>query len=191
MSERITVWFPLGLLFLLALLTFWLDRAVREPERKLDGSARHDPDYMVDNFLARRMGQDGLPLHTLAAADMVHYPDDDSTHLTRPHFVALDEHRVPIHIVAQQGLVSSNGTDVYFSRGVEVKRETEGGKDWLTIHTESLHIVPDKEYAHTDQAVTIRTPSAVINAVGMDLNNRTRVLKLHTRVRGQYEKPKP
>lgn len=177
-------------MILLALLTYWLDRTVQAPLEKRDGSTRHDPDYQVENFFARRMGQDGLPLHTLAAARMEHFPDDDTTRLTRPHFVAMDQNRAPIHITAQQGLLSSNGEQVYFTRSVLVKKLAEEGKDSLTVSTEYLHITPDLEIARTDKAVTITTPTAVITAIGMELNNRTRVVKLLSRVKGHYEKPK-
>ncbi len=189
-SERLTLWFPLGLMLLLALLTFWLDRAVQEPLSRRDGGMRHDPDYWVENFLARRMGKDGLPLHTLAATRMEHFPDDDTTRLSRPHFIAMDQNRVPTHIVAQHGLISSNGEDIYFNRGVEIRKEAGHGKDWLTVATEHLHITPEQDIARTDQAVTITTPAAVITATGMEVNNRTRVIKLLSRVKGHYEKPR-
>lgn len=175
---------------LLALLTLWLDHAVQAPVETRDGSMRHDPDYWVENFLARTMGKDGLPLHTLAAAKMEHFPDDDSTELTRPHFVSMDEKRVPIHILAQRGLLSSNGDEVYFTSGVKVIEEDGAGKDWLTMTTEYLHITPNQGIARTDKAVSIKTPSAVITAAGMVLNNRTRVVTLLSRVKGHYEKPK-
>jgi len=196
MNERLPLWFPLGLMILLALLTFWLDRTVQEPLEKRDGSTRHDPDYQVENFLARRMGKDGLPLHTLVASKMEHFPDDDTTRLTRPHFIAMDQNHSPIHITAQHGLVSSNGEQVYFTQGVEVRQEAGGGeeggrgKDSLTVTTEYLHITPDQEIARTDKAVKITTAAAIITATGMELNNRTRVVKLLSRVKGHYEKPK-
>lgn len=190
MSERLTLWFPLGLMVLLALLTFWLDRTVQEPASSRDGGLRHDPDYWVENFLARRMGKDGLPLHTLAASKMEHFPDNDISQLTRPHFIAMDKNRVPTHIVAQEGVISSNGEDIYFSRSVEIKKEAGAGKDWLTVATEYLHITPNQDIARTDKAVTIKTPAAVITATGMELNNRTRIVKLLSRVKGHYEKPR-
>jgi lipopolysaccharide export system protein LptC len=190
MNERLTLWFPLGLMVLLALLTFWLDRTVQEPFSRRDGGTRHDPDYWVENFLARRMGMDGLPLHTLAAVKMEHFPDDDTTRLTRPHFISMDKNRVPIHIEAQRGLISSNGEEIYFSRGVEIRKNAGNGKDWLTLTTEYLHITPDQDIARTDKAVTIKTPAGVITATGMELNNRTRMVKLLSRVKGHYEKPR-
>lgn len=191
MKDRFAAWFPLGLLFLLAALTFWLDRTVQAPQAKRDGSSRHDMDYSVENFAMTRMGKDGTPQHTLAATKMVHYPDDDSTHLTRPHYTRLDREKPPLHILAQRGLVSSNGEHVYFTGGVQVVNEAGIGKDPVTITTEFLHVVPDKDLAVTDKAVTIKTPTVVMNAVGLELNNKTRTMKLLSRVKGHYEKTGP
>ena len=190
MSARLTLWFPLGLMILLALLTFWLDRTVQEPLFKRDGSTRHAPDYWVENFVAKRLGEDGLPLHTLAAVMLEHFPDDDTTLLTRPNFTAMGQNRVPTHIAAQHGLISSNGKEVYFTNHVEVRKDAGAEKDWLTISTEYLHITPDQDIARTDRAVTIKTPAAVITATGMELNNRTQVVQLLSRVKGHYEKSK-
>ncbi|MEW5942875.1 MAG: LPS export ABC transporter periplasmic protein LptC [Pseudomonadota bacterium] len=188
MKDRFAAGFPLALLFLLAALTFWLDRAVQAPQAKRDGSGRHDMDYSVENFTMTRMGKDGAPQHTLAAAKMVHYPDDDSTHLTNPHYTRLDKEKPPLHIRAQRGLVSSNGEHVYFTGGVQVVREAGRGKDQVTAATEFLHVIPDKDLALTDKAVTIRTPTVVMTAVGLELNNKTHTMKLLSRVKGHYEK---
>lgn len=136
------------------------------------------------------MGPDGLPLHTLAAAKLEHFPDDDTSHLTRPHFIAMNEQKTPIHIQAQQGLVSSNSEEVYLTRQVEVFREAGTEQGWMTIQTDYLHITPDLEIARTHKAVTIKTPAALITATGMELNNRTQAVRLLSRVKGHYEKPK-
>ena len=51
------------------------------------GSARHDPDFIVDNFSATRMNPDGSERHSLAKGiEMMHYPDDNSTHIEAPRF---------------------------------------------------------------------------------------------------------
>lgn len=177
------------MLGLLALLTFWLNSTVQAPLAKRDGSTRHDPDYWVESFFARRMGPDGLPLHTLAAVKLEHFPDDDTSHLTRPHFTAMNGQKPPVHIQAQQGLVSSDGEEVYFTRAVDIQREAGAKTGWLNVRTDYLHITPDQEIARTHKAVTIRTPAALITATGMEFNNRTQTVKLLSRVKGHYEKP--
>ena len=82
--DRLTAAFPLLLVAALAALTFWLERLVQPTTAPRDGTTRHDPDYIVENFVAVRMGPDGLRMHQLEASRMVHYPDDDSTHLEAP-----------------------------------------------------------------------------------------------------------
>jgi len=189
MRDRFTLWFPAGLLVLLAMLTFWLDRTVQPTQPKNDGSGRHDPDYTVENFTATRMGMDGLPRHTLTATKMLHYPDDDSTHLDRPHFTRFESGMAPTHIQSTKGLLSKEGEHAYFTGNVVVTRDAFDGKSTLTLTTSYLHVIPDKDLALTDKAVNIRDARINVDAVGLELNNKTHVMKLFSRVKGRYEKP--
>ncbi len=188
--DRLALWFPAGLLALLAMLTFWLDRTVQPPPPKNDGSSRHDPDYTVENFTATRMGQDGLPRHTLSAARMVHYPDDDSTHLDRPHFISFAQGKAPLHIQSSSGLISKDGEHAYFTGNVQVTREAFRDRSALTLTTSYLHVIPDQDLALSDKPVAIRDAHTNIDGVGLELNNKTHVMKLFSRVKGRYEKPK-
>ncbi len=190
MRDRYAIWFQVGLLSLLAMLTFWLDRTVQPPQPKNDGSNRHDPDYTVENFTATRMGLDGLPRHTLVAVKMVHYPDDDTTHLEKPHFTRLEKDRPPLHIQSDKGLLSSEGEHAYFTGNVLVTREATWDKSALTLTTSYLHVIPDKDLALTDKPVNIRNAHTNVNAIGLELDNKTHVMKLLSRVKGEYEKPK-
>lgn len=189
MRDRLTLWFPAGLLVLLAMLSFWLDRTVQPPQPKNDGSSRHDPDYTVENFTSTRMGMDGLPHHTLTAARMVHYPDDDSTHLDGPHFTRFESGMAPIHIQSAKGLLSREGEHAHFTGNVVVTRDAFGGKSALTLTTSYLHVIPDKDLALTDKPVNIRDAHTNVDAVGLELNNKTHVMKLFSHVKGRYENP--
>ena len=64
---RPTSWLPLVALGLLVGLTLWLNQLVQPPAARADGSRRHDPDLMVERFNARKLGEDGSVLYTLAA----------------------------------------------------------------------------------------------------------------------------
>jgi lipopolysaccharide export system protein LptC len=187
--DRFTLWFPAVLLVLLAMLSFWLDRTVQPLQPKNDGSSRHDPDYTVENFTATRMGIDGLPHHTLTAAKMVHYPDDDSTHLDQPHFTRFESGMAPIHVQSAKGLLSKEGEHAHFTGNVVVKREAFAGKSTLTLTTSYLHVIPDKDLALTDKPVNIRDAHINVDAVVLELNNKTHVMKLFSHVKGRYENP--
>lgn len=76
-NERATSLLPLGMLVVLAALTFWLSRLIDEGKPRTP--ERHDPDYIVERFELRRFDQNGRLQHTLTGARLTHYPDDDST----------------------------------------------------------------------------------------------------------------
>jgi lipopolysaccharide export system protein LptC len=188
MLERLAAAFPFALLAALAALTFWLDRVVQPPQRGPDAASRHDPDYIVDNLSAVRTNDTGNAVYTLSASRMVHYPDDDTTFLTRPRFVS---HRsTPMTITAREALVSSNGENVYFRDDVKVTRAANREQSEMVMRTTYLHVIPDDSIARTDRPVTITDAATVVDAIGLELNSETRVLKLLSRVRGTYDPKK-
>ena len=185
MIERLATLFPVLLLLLLAALTYWLDRAVQSPATPRPTLLRHDPDYTVDKLLATRMDVNGRVRDTLYAQHMVHFPDDDSTELERPRFTSFGQ-SAPLAITSQRALVSSNGGEIHFRGAVRASRAPSAKSSELVITTEYLHVLPDDNIAKTDQPVVIQDAAMTLNAVGMELNNETRVLKLNAAVRGVY-----
>ena len=88
--------FPLSILFVLGLLTFWLRYASEIAEPKRDGKHRHDPDYIVGDATLRKIDVNGALKYTLKAKDIRHYPDDDSTDLIEPNLVSLNADMPPV-----------------------------------------------------------------------------------------------
>ena len=189
MKDRLSVWFPVGLVFLLALLTFWLDRMVQPAALKKDSSGRHDPDYWVENFTASRMGQDGVPRHVLVAGKMTHYPDDDSTDLVRPRLTHTPANLPPTHIQAQTGKISSNGEHLRFTDKVKVIREAGRGQSEITVATEYLHVIPDKNFAETDREITMYNANTHVSAVGMEMDSKARTIKFISHIKGDHVNP--
>lgn len=190
MHGRSATWFPLLLLALLAALSFWADRTVQPFGQKHDGNARHDPDYKMSNFDTLKTGADGIPQYTLAATEMVHFPDDDSTHLVRPRFTQYVASKPYTQIEGQRGLVTSNGDDVYFMDNVKVVRFPTGQRTEMTLLTDYLHLNPDTEVATTDRPVSIlQAPRTVVHAIGMEYDKKHGILKLLKNVRVHYERP--
>lgn len=187
-QDRLTSWSPVVMLGLLAALTYWLNVQVRAPV-VTDFTKRHDMDYFLDNFVATHLGEDGKPREILTALKLVHFPDDNTTHIDRPNFVQLSDQNPPLRITAQQALVSENGTDVYFYGQVNAVQEalaSDPSRGPVRLETDYLHVVPDKDWAETDRAVTITQPRAIIHAIGLEMNNKTRTTKLVSKVRGQF-----
>ncbi|HEY5993702.1 MAG TPA: LPS export ABC transporter periplasmic protein LptC [Gallionellaceae bacterium] len=188
--ERLRAWS--ALLPLLALLagTYWLNQQVLPLAPVPDYKARHDPDYIVNNFSATNLGETGAPRFLLAAQKMEHFPDDDTTYLVEPRLTSPYKDRPPVHISADRGEVSHNGDEVFLRDDVIVLREPTAKDGGMQIATSYLHVVPDDETADTDHAVAITEARGVTTAVGMKLDSKARVLKLMSRVRSQYESAK-
>lgn len=187
MLERLASAFPFLLLATLAALTFWLNLVVQPLAPAADPAKRHDPDYIVDQLSAAHTDTDGRTAYTLAAKRMMHYPDDDTTLLTEPHFVSYRSVQAPVTITAREALVSHDGKDVYFHNDVEVVRAAYADRSRMTLRTAYLHVIPDSHIAKTDRPVTITDAATVVDAVGLEMNNETRILKLLSNVRGTYD----
>lgn len=190
MYGRHTIIFPLAVLVLLAAVTFWIDRTVQAPVHKPNGSTRHDPDYIVNNFVTTKTDVNGNIQYVLAAAEMKHYPDDDSTHLTRPRLTQYTDTKPYTQIESQEGLVSSDGEVVQFIGNVKVVRQPIDGRPEMTLRTQYLKVTPDTEIATTDRPVVITEgPKSVVHAVGMIYDKKNRTIQLLNKVRAHYEKP--
>ena len=185
---RLTQLFPIVLLAILAGLTFWLNEAVQEGP-KVTESARHDPDFIVDNIVARRMDVNGNIKHTLYADRMTHYPDDDTTDLLSPRFINSASGSAPMTITSKTGKVSSGGEHVYFETDVRATRAAFGKHSELVLETSFLHVTPDENVARTDRPVTITDAHTVAHAIGLELNSDTRIIKFLSDFKGTYHDP--
>lgn len=184
--EKARAWLPLLPLLLLLAAAYWLNLQV-QPLPQIQGQQRHDVDYVVDNFSAVTLNLQGNPRFTLAAEKLWHYPDDDTTHLQMPQISSLFADRPPVVTSAQTGTISSKGDDVYLYDEVRVVRPASGDSGEQRFATDYLHVVPDRDWAETNQAVVITSPYNVIRGVGMELDNKARTAKLLSSVRATHE----
>ncbi len=150
--------------------------------------AEHTPDYYVEDFSITTMGVDGKLERTLSAERMLHYPDDDSTELTRPHLVIYEEGAPPWKIKSERGWVSGDGQLVLLNGAVEIDRAAAPGIRPVHIDTHNLRVRPKENYAETDEKVKIRSLGDVQRSVGMQawLGEPIRI-KFLSKVRGHYE----
>jgi len=185
---RFSQFFPLLLLAVLASLTFWLDQAVQQGPTG-SGSERHDPDYIVDNIVVRRMDANGDVKHTLYAERMTHYPDDDTTHLVAPRFVSNASSRAPMSITSRTARVSSGGEHIHFETDVRATRAAYANRSELVMETSYLHVTPDEHIARTDRPVTVTDAHTVARGIGLELNSETRIVKFLSQFRGTFHDP--
>lgn len=187
MIDRITAFAPLALMALLAGLTYWISQiAQTDDTRKAE---RHDPDYIITNFNVRRFDPNGALQHTLIADRMEHYPDDDTSVVTKPRLI---NHRQPItEISARLALVAKQSEQIEFVDDVRVVRQGDAKSPLPTVMTSRLLTVfPDDERGHTLTPVTITRGNSVVRGSRLDLDNKTGIAVLRGRVTGTLYNPR-
>lgn len=184
--------FPLTLLFMMALITFWINQTVQEQGPRIDGSNRHDADYRLHNFVTTQTDVNGKLRYVLAASEMTHFPDDDTTVLQRPKFTQFAVEKPYTQIQGLRGYISSDGETVEFVDNVKVVRQATPEKGEMQLLTEKLTIEPDKDLATTQSPVTItQAPKTKVTAVGMVFDKKNQTMTLLNKVRVHYERPAP
>lgn len=183
---RFRYWLPLLPLLALLAFVYWLDSQVQQEGSRAPQNQRHDPDVIMGNFSATRMDQQGVPRFLLAARQLRHYPNDDSTELDLPRLTMLTVERPEVRMSGKRGLISSRGDEVIFRDDVSVVRAASAGQSALTLRTQSLRVLPDQDLANTDQAVTIVDAHNIVHATGLEMDNKARTLKLLSHVRSEH-----
>ncbi len=186
--SRARSWLPLLPLLGLLAITYWLNQQAQPEPAKPDPRLRHDPDAFMENFSAVRFNRAGQTSYIMSAKKLEHYPDDDSSTLDAPQLTSVAVGRPPIHVVARRGTVANRGDEVFLHEDVEVLREASAEREQMTLETEYLHVIPDRDWADTDRPVLMRDPHNTINAVGLEMDNRQQTLKLLSQVRSTHER---
>lgn len=181
MKNRAASLFPLVMLLLLAALTLWLNRVIQGDNPR--GPQRHDPDYWVERFEVRRFDIEGKLQHTLVAAKLLHYPDDDTTVVTTPHITY--HQQPPTEVSARMGYIGKDGKEVDLVDEVRVIRHGAIGDSPPTVlETRTLKVFPDAERGTTNDAVVISQGKSVMRGTGLDIDNRSGITVLRGRVTG-------
>ena len=179
--------FPLLLMLALAALTFWLERTVREGEGVHPSLRRHDPDFVVDNLSHTRFNAQGVVESTLAAAKMIHYPDDESTDLIAPRVVQAKPNEPRVTLTADRGALSQDGEEVFLYGNVLLVREASAERSETRMRTSFMHVVRARSVVRTDRDVVITEENRELSGRGMEYYNDSRQLFLRERVRGRFE----
>ena len=103
-------------------LSIWLQLGLLEDPKPqpVPGDSRHDPDYYVENFTATGVDETGENRYVLEAERMIHFPDDDTALLDKPHIIQYKDGIAPRHSYSDSGWVASGGDEVLLTGNVRV-----------------------------------------------------------------------
>jgi len=177
--------FPLGLMLALALLTFYLERTVREDDSP-PAARRHDPDYYVAKFTTTTYNREGAVETVMSAQRMVHYPDDDTTELFEPRVMQAKPQQPRYTVRAERGQLSRDGDEIFLYGSVLLVREAAADRPEARMTTDFLHILRDRGLVRTDREVKIVEGVNSLFGRGMEYNNESRELVLRSDVQAVF-----
>ena len=174
----------------LALLTLWLDHQVRFEEGGHPSLRRHDPDYLVTNFTTTTYNREGNAETVLSAAQMQHYPDDDSTDVSGPRVMQAKPAQPRFTVQADRGKISREGDEIFLYDNVVLVREADAARPQARMTTSFLHILRDRSLVRTDREVLFEEDGRSLRGRGMEYHNATRELFLRDDVHARFEPKK-
>lgn len=175
----------------LSTLSWWfpLRMGPTPVETPVVAEMRHIPDFFLTEFDLTSMDVAGAPRYRLQAQAMTHYADDDTADIALPRMTVFRGDAAPWQARAGQGWVAGEAEMVKLMKDVVIERSASAAAQGLEIRTEEIRVWPAKEYAETEQAVTLRSALGVTRAVGMHADFNHDVVELRAEVRGEYAAP--
>ncbi len=180
-------WATAFLFVALGALTFWVWQQLDEDGGDMLPASVHEPDYYIEDMVRNTLDETGTLKNVLYADLVTHYPDDDSTELSRPHMEIYNANSQPWYVVAETGWISSGSEVVLLHGEVEIWRQDEAGRREFEVLTSELRVLPQEQYAETDDPATITSKTTVTKTIGMRANLAHDRLELLQQVRSRHE----
>ena len=131
--------------------------------------------------------QDDGKLHYRMSADKLeHIKSTDITLVDNPKLDLYRGSELPWKVTSQRAEVSPGGAEVELIDDVRIAR-TDAKNRPTVITSSRMTVIPDKEYAQTEQAVRIVAANGVTTAQGMKAYLNDGRMLLLSNVRGQHE----
>lgn len=145
------------------------------------------PDGMMENVTALIMDKEGNPHIKIVTPKMVHFAEDDTTHLISPHISLLYRTSPkPWNVTANYAKATQGIDNILLWDDVIIHHAADENNPATLIKTSTLMVHPNKKTAETDQIVTLIQPSLVVKATGMQANMDDGDIRLLSQARGEY-----
>lgn len=170
----------------LVFITTWLVRSVDDESITLPKNDLKAPDYTLKNFDTIRMDETGQLKSQLTAADMIHYPDTN-TSITDPVMVFYQDNNPLWTVKAENGEVSPAADQIWLLGDTTLKQYNQKQPEQsIKIISKDLWVRIDTEYAYTDAPTTIISKFGETKSKGMRIFMPIEQIELFSQVRGHY-----
>ena len=145
------------------------------------------PDSVIYNFKQQHFNTQGLLAYSMQAKDANQFEAKAIAQFNSLSITLFNAGIPNWHVSAQTGLTANNGELIELSGNVIIQQNKTTHENPTTLSTTSLLLSPKKEYAETQEPVTIQQGTSVTHAVGMNVDTRAGKITLLSNVKSRYE----
>lgn len=130
-----------------------------------------EPDFVMEGAVVSQFDTDGLLRYRLSAEEIRHFEAEALTRMLGPNISLHDHGQAPWHVSARLGTLHRPGPgageeSVRLEQDVVLQHTARNGR-WIRLTTQALVLYPDRQFAETDQNVTIDSQIGRTTATGL------------------------
>ncbi|MDB5800398.1 MAG: lptC [Rhodocyclales bacterium] len=177
MIRRLPALFPLLIVALLAVATYWLQFVVSNERTPNLGNDRGDPDTIIERFHVDKFDARGKLAMKLDADQLKHYPKDDSADLTQPRIRFLSGGRDSTWR-SDKARVTERGDHIQLIDNVRGTRVATPTSAEQVLTTSEVALQTQDEIAHINKPLILTQGMTRIDAASGEWNNIEGLLNL-------------
>jgi lipopolysaccharide export system protein LptC len=188
--DRLSIYLPIVLMGLFAMVTFWLIRSTPAVIDAAGGKpVRHEADYFLRNFSIKSFDVHGKLKSEVFGKEARHYPDTDTLEIEQVRMRTIGENGMPTVATARRAISDATGDDVQLFGEVHVMRQETPGKtarppEPVEYRSEYLHVQSDMGKVMTHLPVVISQGKDRFSGNAMTYDDNVSVIELTGQVRG-------
>lgn len=175
-------------LFILVISSWWLAGLFEGDEVKGLAIVDHSPDYFSSGYSKKEMSRKGVVKNELNADKMIHYSDDQTTHLEKPVMTLYNTKVPPWVIKSETGILEADGDHLQLNGQAFISRAGTEKIRPFNINTSDLRIKLSVSYAETEQWAEIIDGTNRTEGVGLQATFVEPIsLRFLSKVKGRYD----
>lgn len=175
------------LLAIIAAGTWWFDFTQQAEFDKKPAQLSHKIDYFLKGAESVDMTTTGEPKQRFAADYIEHFIDDDTTEVIKPMLTMYSPTKPNIYLTSETAQVSSDAELISLNGAVHIQRDSQDNVAPIDVDTSNLRVQLPKDYAETDEFVTINSGFSSIQGNGLKVHFREPIkMKILNNVQGHH-----
>ena len=191
MANKLSTIFVLLLIFIIALITYWLKAEVEKELLIKNKNNASGPEFYLKSFNSIQTKKNGDVKFILSAKNMEQFDYAEYAILKKPLFTRYKNSKPYSFIKSNNGKVINNGDKYLFTDNVILTRVKTKKKREMKLFTDQLDIFPKIDIVLTKKPVKIiQEPNIEIYGIGMKYDNKEGIVKLLSNVKVHYGNPR-